>query len=130
MSFAYEFEYCMHGAYLPTPAEISGAAIETAGDVIEFLEELHHAAEAAGGLEITLGALEAAGALGLGSLAEQVAAVTVSAYVGACVGCLIGAGFTTVWDSLSEVQPSPEVRAEIVAAAENAGLTPPDEAKA
>jgi hypothetical protein len=120
----------MHGSFLPTPAEIAKTATENAGEVVEFLEELHHAAEAAGGLEVTLGALEAAGALGLGSLAEEAAAVTVSAYLGACTGCLIAASGSSIWDWLSEVNPSPEVRAEIVAAADNAGLTAPDEAKA
>jgi hypothetical protein len=130
MSFTKEFESCMHGASLPTPAEISDSAMENAGEVIRFLEELHHAAEAAGGLEITLGALAAAGALGLGDLAAGVAAVTISAYLGACAGCLVAAGGPAIWDSLSEVQPSPEVRAEIVAAADKAGLTPPDVATA
>ncbi|MCK9897897.1 hypothetical protein [Frankia sp. AgB32] len=118
MTFWAEFESCMHGSGLPTPAE----ALNTAGEVIEFLDKVNHAAAAAGGMEVTLGALEGAGFTGFGGLAADVAAVTVSFYAGACAGCLVGAGGSTIWDSLAQVSPSPDVRDLIVTAANEAGL--------
>ena len=125
MSFVDEFDTCMHASFLPTPAEV----VDTAGEVVEFLEHIHTAAEAAGGMEITLGALEASGFTGLGALVADAAAVTVAAYAGAVAGCMIGAGVTSVADLLAQNDVSPEVRAEIITAANNAGV-PTDEATA
>jgi|SRR6478609_6808470 len=123
MSFWVEFSNCMHGSGLPTPAE----TLETAGEVIEFLDELHNVAELSGGVEITLGALEAAGFTAFGaSLADpafDAAAITVAFYVGACAGCLVGASASTIADWLSQVEPSPDVRAAIVAAANDSGIS-------
>jgi len=118
MSFENEFNSCMHASFLPTPAEV----VDTAGEVVEFLEHIHTAAEAAGGMEITLGALEAAGFAGLGAVAADAAAVTVAAYSGAVAGCMIGAGVTSVADLLAQNDVSPEVRAEIITAANDAGI--------
>lgn len=123
MSFVAEFSSCMHGSSLPTPAEV----VDTAGEVVEFLEHVHTAAEAAGGMEITLGALEAAGFTEFGALAGDAAAITVSAYAGAVAGCMIGAGVTSLSDLLAKNDVSPEVRDEIIAAANDAGI-PTDEA--
>ena len=125
MSFVDEFDTCMHASFLPTPAEV----VDTAGEVVEFLEHIHTAAEAAGGMHITLGALEASGFTGLGALVADAAAVTVAAYAGAVAGCMIGAGVTSVADLLAQNDVSPEVRAEIITAANNAGV-PTDEATA
>jgi hypothetical protein len=98
-------------------------------EVLEFLEHLHTAAEAAGGMEITLGALEAAGFTGLGPLVGDAAAVTAAAYAGAVAGCIIGAGVVSVSDLLAQNDVSPEVRDIIVTAANDAGV-PVDEANA
>jgi hypothetical protein len=65
-------------------------------------------------MEITLGALEAAGFAGLGAVTADAAAVTVAAYSGAVAGCMIGAGVTSVADLLAQNDVSPEVRAEII----------------
>jgi hypothetical protein len=123
MSFWVEFSNCMHGSGLPTPAE----TLETAGEVIEFLDQLHNVAEVSGGVEITLGALEAAGFTAFGgSLADpafDAAAITVAFYVGACAGCLVGASASTIADWLAQVEPSPDVRAAIVAAANDSGIS-------
>lgn len=126
MGFWDEFSSCMNGSGLPTPSE----AVDSAGEALEFLEKLHHAAEAAGGLEITLGALEAAGFTGLaGSVAETAGAVAVSFYAGACAGCIVGAAGATIWDALAVVDVGPQVRAEVEVAANDAGLIP-DQAQA
>lgn len=121
MGFWDDFANCMHGSGLPTPAEV----VDSAGEALEFLEELHHAAEAAGGMEVTLGALEAAGFAGFaGELAIDAAAVTVSFYAGACAGCIAGATGSLIWDALAQADVDPQVRAEIELAANNAGITP------
>ena len=120
MGFWDEFGSCMHGSGLPTPAE----AVDSAGDALEFLEDVHHAAEAAGGLEVTLGALEAAGFAGFaGELAVDAAAVTVSFYAGACAGCIVGATGSAIWDVLAQVDVEPDLRAQIEVAANDAGIT-------
>ncbi|MFD4715225.1 hypothetical protein ACFWN5_36935 [Streptomyces sp. NPDC058430] len=121
MSFEGEFTFCMHSSSLPTPAE----AMESAGEVLEFLEQLHHAAEAAGGVEITLAALEAAGFTGFGGVATEVAAVTVAAYAGAVAGCLIAATGSSIFDLLSEAEHGSEVVRDVVVAANDAGVEVP-----
>lgn len=125
MSFENEFNACMHASSLPTPSQVA----DTAGEVLEFLEHLHTAAEAAGGMEITLQALEAAGFVGLGPLVGDAAAVTAAAYAGAVAGCMIGAGAVSVSDLFAENDVSPEVKDIIVTAANEAGR-PVDEATA
>ncbi|MEU3076103.1 hypothetical protein [Streptomyces laurentii] len=121
MSFESEFTSCMHGSGLPTPAE----AVTSAGEVFHFLDELHNAAELAGGTEVTLGALEAAGFAGLGTLAADAAAVTAAAYAGAVAGCVIGATGSTVWDLLAQADTSQAVVGDVVAAANDAGVEVP-----
>lgn len=123
MSFEGEFTFCMHSSGLPTPAQ----ALESAEEVLDFLEELHHAAEAAGGIEITLGALEAAGFTGLGGVAAEAAAVTAAAYAGAVAGCLIAATGSTIFDLLSETDHSSAVVQDVVVAANDAGVAVPED---
>lgn len=123
MSFDSEFTFCMHGASLPTPSEALGSAEE----VLHFLEELHNAAEAAGGMEVTLTALEAAGFTGLGAIAEDAAAVTAAAYAGAVAGCLIAATGSSIWDLVAQTEPAQPVVQDIVVAANDAGVNVPSE---
>jgi hypothetical protein len=122
MTFDGEFKFCMHGSGLPTPEEVLGSA----GEVLDFMEQLHTAAEAAGGAEITLAALEAAGFTGLGAIAEEAAAVTVAAYAGAVAGCIIAATGSTVFDLLSQRSDSDAVVQDVVVAANNAGVSVPE----
>ncbi|MEV4611383.1 hypothetical protein AB0K43_02105 [Kitasatospora sp. NPDC049258] len=122
MSFDGEFKFCMNGSGLPTPAQ----ALESAGEVLDFMETLHTAAEAAGGAEITLAALEAAGFTGLGAIAQDVAAVTVAAYVGAVAGCIIAATGSTIFDLLTARNDSSEVVQDVVVAANDAGVSVPE----
>lgn len=117
MSFENEFNFCMRSSLLPTPAEL----VDTPAEVMEFLEHLHTAAEAAGGMEITLDALEAAG-FALGPVLGEAAAVTVSAYAGAVAGCMIGAGVTSVSDLLADNDVSPEIQEVVITAANDAGV--------
>jgi hypothetical protein len=120
MGFWDEFSSCMHGSGLPTPAEVR----DSAGEALEFLEELHHAAEVAGGVDVSLGALEAAGFAGFGGeLAVDAAATTVSFYAGACAGCVVGATGSAIADWLAQLDVGPDVRSEIVTAANDAGIT-------
>jgi len=113
----------MHGSYLPTPDE----ALESVADALEFLELLHTAAEAAGGVEITLADLEAAGGVvGLGALVGDAAAVTVAAYAGAVAGCMLAGGGSVVWDLLAEQDVSAPVVRDVVAAASSAGVEVPE----
>jgi len=83
------FVDCMQSSGLPVPS------VDSLNDAKELIENLHQAWEAAGGeMDMTLTALLAAGAItGIdeGAVAA-VAAVTVSAYIGACIGCLAAAG--------------------------------------
>ena len=52
MSFSEDFKACMRP--LPTPSEV----LDGVGEVLEFIEKLHHALEASGGdTEIALGAI-------------------------------------------------------------------------
>lgn len=122
MSFTEEFTFCMHGAYLPTPDE----AVESVAAALEFLEHLHTAAEAAGGVEITLASLEAAGFVGLGVIAEDAAAVTVAAYAGAVAGCMLAGGGSVVWDLLAQEDASTPVVRDVVAAAVVTGVEVPE----
>jgi hypothetical protein len=123
MAFWDEFKLCMHSSYLPTPNEIYGAVEEIdVQEALEELDKLKDAAEAAGGLEITFGALETAGEIGLGGLAFDITAVTVAAYVGACTGCLIGATGSSIYDYLAQANISSDLRNDISIAADDAGL--------
>jgi hypothetical protein len=111
----------MHGSHLPTPGE----ALESAGEMVEALHQIFVAVEATGGKDaITLGELVAAGALGPEAAAAfsaaiaaapEVAAVTVSAYVGACTGCMIaGSGAVdALIDALSSADVDPRVKAAL-----------------
>ncbi|MFE3824724.1 hypothetical protein [Streptomyces sp. NPDC059092] len=123
MSFESEFTFCMHSSSLPTPAE----AVDSAEEVLHFLEELHHAAEAAGGMEVTLTALEATGFTGLGTIAAEAGAVTAAAYAGAVAGCLIGATGSSIWDTLAQNETDSAVVQDVVVAANDAGVTVPSE---
>ncbi len=83
------FSDCMKSSGLPVPS------VDGLNEAKEFIENLHQAWEAAGGeMEMTLAALLAVGAVtGIDEEAvAAVAAVTVSAYIGACIGCLAAAG--------------------------------------
>lgn len=122
MSFEHEFNTCMHSSLLPTPTEL----VDSPEEVLEFLDHLHTAAEAAGGMEITLEALETAG-FALGPLLGEAAAVTVAGYAGAVAGCMIGAGVVSVSDLLADNDVSPEVREVVITAANDAGV-PVDDA--
>ncbi|MET8571959.1 hypothetical protein [Streptomyces sp. NPDC004783] len=125
MAFSDEFQTCMNASGLPTPAQ----GMDSADEVLEFLDRLHQAWEDAGGeTELALGTLVTAGAVT--GIDEEIiggaAAVLVSAYIGACIGCLIGAAGSSVWDALASVEPDERVRAQVVAAAETQGISPPE----
>ena len=94
--FSNKYMACMRSNGLPVPT------LETLNEAKDFIENLHQAWEAAGGeVEMTIGALVALGAVTgideeiLGALG-QAAAVTVAAYIGACVGCLAVAGIESL----------------------------------
>jgi len=92
----------MRSSGLPAPT------VEGLNDAKELIENLHQAWEAAGGeVEMTLTALLALGAItGIDEEAvAAVAAVTVSAYIGACIGCLAAAGIEALKDLFASNPP-------------------------
>jgi hypothetical protein len=90
---------------LPVPT------IETLNEAKDFIENLHQGWEAAGGeLEMTIGALVALGATtgideGILAVLGEIAAVTVAAYISACVGCLAVADIDTLRDLFASNPP-------------------------
>ncbi len=96
------FGDCMQSSGLPVPS------VDSLNDAKEFIENLHQAWEAAGGeMEMTMTALLALGAItGIdeGTVAAA-AAVTVSAYIGACIGCLAAAGVEALKDLFASNPP-------------------------
>lgn len=89
MAFSYDFKACL--APLPTPAE----ALDTLADIMEFIEKLHGAFEAAGGeAEVTLAAAATVGAAaGVDEAVLEVAATAgetaITVYIAACAGCAV-----------------------------------------
>jgi hypothetical protein len=126
MSFSDSFTSCM--SPLPTPT----ALLDSAGEALEFLHKLHQAWEAAGGDdEMTIGALVALGAAtgideaALAALGEA-AAVTVSAYIAACLACLVTAAGSSIWDLISASDVSDWARQQLVAEADKQGVANPN----
>ena len=96
------FGDCMRSAGLPVPS------IDGLNEAKEFIENLHQAWEAAGGeADTTLAALLAVGAVtGIDEAAVAgAAAVTVSFYIGACIGCLAAAGVEALKDLFASNPP-------------------------
>ena len=92
MSFSDDFKSCMSSNGLPVPT------VEDLNQAKEIIEQVHQAWEAAGGDEqMTIAALVALGAATgvdeevLAALATA-GAITVGAYIAACVGCMASAG--------------------------------------
>jgi hypothetical protein len=124
MGFWDNFSGCLSSSGLPTPSEV----FDSAGEVLEWLEQLHSAWENAGGdEEMLLSGLVAAGAVtGIDEgVVATAAAVTVSAYLAACAGCLVGAAGQSIWDALSAVAAPIDLTNLVTAAAERQGLQPP-----
>jgi hypothetical protein len=129
MGFSDSFSQCM--SPLPTPGEI----LDSAGEVVELLHKLHQAWEAAGGDEdMTIAALVAAGAATgideaalavLGEIAADAAAVTVAAYTVACVGCLVGAAGSSIWQLVASNDTPSWLQGQLQAEAEQQGVTNP-----
>ena len=101
------FENCMHAAGLPV------ISIDDLNEAKEYVEKIHDAWENSGGeVEMTVGALIALGAAtGLDEAAlavlGEVAAMTVLAYIAACVACLAKAGIDALRDLFAQ-NPAPD----------------------
>ena len=108
MGFSDSFDSCMSTNGLPTPSQVFDAL----SDALEFLHQLHTAWESAGGdEEMTLGALVALGAAT--GIDEEVlaalgaaATVTVTAYLAACIACVVSAAGSSVWSSIASTDDS------------------------
>lgn len=130
MGFSDSFSQCM--SPLPTPSEL----LDAAGEVVEFLHKVHQAWEAAGGdEELTIAALVAAGAATgvdeatlavLGEIAAQAAEVTVVAYTAACVGCLVGAAGSTIWQIVASNDTPSWLQGQLQNQAQQQGVTDPN----
>jgi hypothetical protein len=125
MGFSSDFTQCMRP--LPTPMEVA----DSAGEVLEVLERLHNAWEAAGGNEeMTMGALVALGAAtgldeaALGALAVA-GEVTVAAYVAVCVACLVSATGSRVWDLVASNDTPNWLQSQLQDQAEEQGISNP-----
>jgi hypothetical protein len=101
------FTNCMRGRGLPLPT------VDSLNEAKDFIEQLHSAWEAAGGeAEITIAALVALGAATgvdetfLAALGGA-AAITVSAYLGACFGCFAAVGVGQLRQLFAENPPQP-----------------------
>lgn len=125
MSFSDDFAQCM--SPLPTPGQI----LDSADQIVEFLDQLHTAWESAGGdMEMTLGALAALGAAtGLDESVVAILAtageVLVSAYIGDCVRCLTSAAASSVWDLISSNDTQPWLQDQLTAEADRRGIQNP-----
>jgi hypothetical protein len=96
---------------------------------MEFLHQLHNAVESSGGdVEMTIGALVAAGALvgvdeaAIAALGEA-AGVTVAAYIAACAACAVAAAGSSVWDTITASNDS-YLTQQFTVAANDAGVKP------
>jgi hypothetical protein len=125
MGFSDSFASCM--SPLPTPAQL----LDSAGEALEFLHRLHQAWEAAGGdEEMTMGALVALGAVtGIDeatlAVLGEAATVTVMAYIAACVGCLVAAAGSSVWDLISSNDVAGWAKDQLVAEAQKQSIPNP-----
>jgi hypothetical protein len=118
-TFSDSWKQCMQANSLPVPD------LETANEALEFLHKLHDAWENAGGeAELTIGALLVAGALagtiGAGALEVlgEVAAVTVTLYLSACIACM---GSVAI-DDLKNLFASGQMPDFVVAELESQGI--------
>jgi hypothetical protein len=117
---------CMHGNGLPVPE------IQELNEALEFVDKIHSAFEnATGKEEITIGALLAVGAfVGFDEAAlaalTQAAAITATAYLAACVGCLASVAL----DDLKDLFASGDLSAFVVAQLESDGINISDHATA
>jgi uncharacterized protein YfiM (DUF2279 family) len=126
MSFTDDFNSCMSSSGLPTPSQV----FDSVSDALEFLHQLHDASEAAGGeAEMTLAALVAAGAAtgideGVLAILAEAGEVTVSAYLGACSGCLIRTALSSgmSWRNLFASTNDQWLQNQLTVAANDQGL--------
>lgn len=112
MSFSNDFANCMSSSGLPSPSDVFDAL----SDALEVLHKLHNAWENAGGdEEMTMVALLALGAAvgideaALAALAAafaEAAAITVTAYLAACLTCVVSATGSAVWNAISSTDDS------------------------
>lgn len=123
MSFSSDFASCLYP--LPAPGDF----LDTAGEFVEWLEQLHSAWENSGGNEealmvtlITAGAITGIDEAGLTALAG----VTVLTYIGACAACLASATASAVWDLISSTDDS-FIRDKLTVAANDKGIPKPDD---
>lgn len=119
MSFSDDFSNCMSSNGLPTPSGV----FDSLSDMSEFLHELHTAWEGAGGEEeTTLAALVALGAVtGIDeTVLAGAGAVTVGAYLAACLACVVSAAGSAVWDEITGPSPIMDLwlRGELTAQAD------------
>jgi len=109
----------------PTPS----ALLDSASEAFDKIHELYDAWEAAGGdEEMTMGSLVALGAVtGIDEAALATAgAITVGAYIAKCLGCVVSAAGSSIWDLLSSNDLPDLLRQQVVAEAEKQGLSNPD----
>jgi hypothetical protein len=113
---------------LPTP----GAILDSAGEVAEFMHNLHQAWEAAGGeVELTLGALAALGAAtgideGVLAVLAEAAEVTVLAYLAACASCAVVAAGQSIWSLIASADDA-AIGSMLASAANEKGIPQPSE---
>lgn len=130
MGFSSDFAACM--SPLPTPGQIGDSTAE----VLEVLHKLHDAWEAAGAdEEMALAALVALGAAtgideevlaALGQAVAQAAAITVVAYIAACVACVVSCGGSSVWNLIKSGATPSWLQGQLTAEAEKQGVENPE----
>ncbi len=117
-TFSEQWVQCMHGNGLPV------LSVEDAHEALELVDKLHQAMENAGGdVEVTIGALIAAGAIVgideaalvvLGEAAEVAAAI----YISACIACIASVAI----DDLKEFFANNELPDFVVAELDSQGV--------
>ncbi|MGI4832330.1 MAG: hypothetical protein ACRYFK_02615 [Janthinobacterium lividum] len=116
--FSEQWAGCMQSIGLPVPN------VENANEALEIFDKIHSAWESAGGeAELTIGALLATGLLTVagGAVVEvlgEIAAVTVAAYLGACIGCVA----SVARDEVKNLFASGQLPAFVVAELESQGV--------
>jgi hypothetical protein len=98
----------------------------TAKEAVTLLVQINRALQNSGGTGYAVAVLESVGAAALLASAPEVAGATVVYFSGLYVGCLVKAAGPTLWPALAEASPTVDVKSQILAAADQAGMTPPE----
>jgi hypothetical protein len=126
MTYSESYDRCMAQKGLPLLGEVFSE--KSFVEAVAILHEIHTALEGAGGMELTLAALAAAGpALGLsadalevaGLLAAGSANVAAQLYVSAAISCIASAAITGGLLSELDAVPDGFVKDQILSEADN-----------